>query len=84
MKSLGVDKTEKILLYTPLLKCYIDHGLQISVVSIPEFLDSGRRSWTLDCGRWTLDCGRWALGSGHWTLSLTVVEQNWNQVSDFA
>ena len=37
-------------------------------MGIPEFLDSGRRSWTLDCGRWTLDTGRWTLDSGRWTL----------------
>ena len=35
---------------------------------IPEFLDSGRKSWTLDSGRWTLDAGLWTLDSGHWTL----------------
>ena len=35
---------------------------------IPEFLDSGRTSWTLDSGRWTLDAGLWALDSGRWTL----------------
>ena len=58
--------------------------------SIPEFLDSRRKSWpldsgrwTLDAGRWTLDSGRWTLGSGPWTPSLTVVEQNRNPVSDF-
>ena len=44
---------------------------------IPEFLDSGRKSWMLDSGRWTLDSGRWTrdaglwtLDSGHWTLHL--------------
>ena len=36
--------------------------------SIPEFLDSGRKSWTLDSGRWTLDAGFWTLNSGRWTL----------------
>ena len=86
---------------------------------IPEFLDSGCKSWTLDSGRWTLDAGlwmldsgcwtlnprrrtldtklwtldaqlrvldswRWTLGSGHWTLSLTVLEQNQQPVSDSA
>ena len=35
---------------------------------IPEFLDSGRKSWTLDSGRWTLDAGLWTLGSGRWVL----------------
>ena len=36
----------------------------------PEFLDSGRKSWTLDSGRWTLDTGLWMLDSdaGRWTL----------------
>ena len=37
-------------------------------MGIPEFLDSGRKSWTLDSGRWTLDAGRWTLDSGRWTL----------------
>ena len=37
---------------------------------ILEFLDSGRKSSTLD--------------SGPWTLLLTVVEQNQNPVSDFS
>ena len=35
---------------------------------IPEFLDSGRKSWTLDSGRWTLDAGLWTLDSGRWPL----------------
>ena len=35
---------------------------------IPEFLDSGRNSWTLDSGRWTLDAGLWTLDAGLWTL----------------
>ena len=38
------------------------------ISGIPEFLDSGRKSWTLDSGRWTLDAGLWTLDSGHWTL----------------
>ena len=83
-------------------------------LGIPEFLGSGRRSWTLDTGRWSLDArlwtldagsgnwtldagpwtpdvGRWTLdatlwtlGSGQWTLSLTVLEQNQEPVSDSA
>ena len=36
--------------------------------SIPEFLDSGRKGWTLDSGRWTLDPGLWTLDYGLWTL----------------
>ena len=35
---------------------------------IPEFLDSGRKSWTLDSGLWTLDSGLWTLDAGLWTL----------------
>ena len=35
---------------------------------IPEFLVSGRKSWTLDSGRWTLDSGHWTLDSGRWPL----------------
>ena len=38
------------------------------ISGIPEFLDSGRKSWTLDSGRWTLDAGLWTLDSGRWTL----------------
>ena len=45
-------------------------------------LDSGR--WSLDTGSWMLHYGRWALDTGYWTLSLTVIEQNQNPVSDFA
>ena len=43
-----------------------------------EKLLAYRNSWTLDpqVGRWTFD-------SVCWTLSLTVVEQNQNPVSDF-
>ena len=37
-------------------------------LGIPEFLDSGPKSWTLDSGRWTLDSGRWTLDAGLWTL----------------
>ena len=32
------------------------------------FLDSGRKSWTLNSRRWTLDAGLWTLDSGRWTL----------------
>ena len=39
-----------------------------SFKGIPEFLDSGRKSWMLDSGRWTLDAGLWTLDSGRWTL----------------
>ena len=42
-----------------------------------KFLESGRKSWTLDSGRWALDsglwkldAGLWTLGSGRWTLAL--------------
>ena len=35
---------------------------------IPEFLDSGHKSWTLDSGCSTLDAGLWTLESGCWTL----------------
>ena len=53
-------------------------------MGIPEFLDSGRKWWTLDSdaglralesgrwnlgvGIWMLDSGRWALDAGLWTL----------------
>ena len=39
---------------------------------IPEFLDSGHKSWTLDSGRWTLDARLWMLDSGRWTLDATL------------
>ena len=58
---------------------------------ILEFLESGRKCWTLDARPWTLDAGQWmlnatlwTLGSGHWTLSLTVLKQNQKPVSDSA
>ena len=35
---------------------------------IPEFLDTGRKCWTLYSGCWTPDAGLWALDSGCWTL----------------
>ena len=63
-----------------------------------EFLDAGRKSWTLDSGRWALDAGFWMLDYGRWTLdagsytwdtrvwALDAVvdcsEQNQNPVSD--
>ena len=37
-------------------------------MGIPEFLDSGRKSWALHSGRWTLNSRRWFLDSGRWTL----------------
>ena len=37
-------------------------------MGIPEFLDSGRNSWTLYSLLWTLDPGRWMLNSGCWAL----------------
>ena len=47
--------------------------------SIPEFLGSGHKYWTLDAGLWTLDSGRWTLDaelwtldSGRWTLDATL------------
>ena len=40
------------------------------IVGIPEFLDTARKSWTLnlDAGLWSLDLGRWTLDCGCWTL----------------
>ena len=37
-------------------------------LGIPEFLDSGRKSWTVDSRRWTLDSGLWTQDAGLWTL----------------
>ena len=37
---------------------------------ILEFLDSGRKSWTLDPERWMLDPGLWTLESGRWFLDV--------------
>ena len=49
--------------------------LHVLKKGIPQFLNSGRKSWTLDAGSWTLDAGLftlnsglWALDSGRWTL----------------
>ena len=36
---------------------------------IPEFLGSGRKSWTLDSGCWTLDSEPWTQDVGLWTLN---------------
>ena len=35
---------------------------------MPDFLDSGRKCWTLDSEGWTLDIGHWMLDAGLWTL----------------
>ena len=35
---------------------------------IPEFLDTGRKRWTLYSGCWTPDAGLWTLDSRRWTL----------------
>ena len=52
----------------------------MNFIGIPEFLDSGCKSWTLDSGRWTLyaglwtpDAGPWTLDAGLWTLSLNRI-----------
>ena len=37
-------------------------------IDIPEFLDSGRKSWMLESGRWMLDSECWSLDSGRLTL----------------
>ena len=36
---------------------YIIWHIWTTFLGIPEFPDSGRKSWTLDSGRWTLDAG---------------------------
>ena len=50
---------------------------KIHINGIPEFVDSGRKSWTLDAGLWTLHSGHctldaelWTLDSGHWALDV--------------
>ena len=63
--------------------CYINFNFNLVkgnensffLFGIPEFLDSGRKCWTLDSGRWTpdaglqtLDSGRRTLASGSWML----------------
>ena len=42
--------------------------IYINNIGIPEFLGSGRKSWTLDSGPWALDPGLWTLDPGLWTL----------------
>ena len=37
-----------------------------------EFLDSGRKCWTLDSGLWTLDIRRYPLDAGFWSLGTVV------------
>ena len=50
----------------------IKHDQEIiyqDVIGIPEFLDSGRKSWTLySAGRWTLHSALWTLDAGLWTV----------------
>ena len=41
-KLLGVMKTEKILLYSPLLKWYLNHGLQVTKIHRYISYTSGR------------------------------------------
>ena len=41
---------------------------KVHYMGIPEFLGSGRKSWTLDSGRWALDAELWTLDPGRWTL----------------
>ena len=38
--------------------------LALVYLGIPEFVDSGRKSWTLETGRWNLDSGHWTLDCG--------------------
>ena len=40
------------------------------VTDIPEFLNSGRKNWTLDSEPWTLGGGLWTLNVRLWTLKL--------------
>ena len=66
----------------------IGYGTFFEFVSITEFLDLRRKSWTVNSGRWTLDAGLWmldsglqALGSGRWTLEtglLMLDSGRWN------
>ena len=44
----------------------------VRLKGILKFLDSGRKSLTLDFGHWTLDAGLWTLDSGHWTLDAGI------------
>ena len=45
-RLLGVTKTEKILLYTPLIKWYLQHGLRLTAVhQLVESLDV--KKWSL-------------------------------------
>ena len=50
----------KILRTVPRDLSFVLNALSESSIhsaGIPEFLDSGRKSWTLDSGTWTLDAG---------------------------
>ena len=55
-------------LYVDFLILLVENILHWFWRGIPEFLDSGRKSWALDPGRWTLDAGLWLLDSGRWPL----------------
>ena len=56
-------------LYYFLYQIYIlDTWWNTPKIGIPEFMDPGRKSWTLGSGRWTLDAGHWTLHARLWTL----------------
>ena len=40
----------------------------LNFFDITEFLDSGRKSRTLNSERWILDAGLWTMDSGRWIL----------------
>ena len=50
------------------LSIFYDSLVRALERGIPEFLDSGHKTWTLGSGRWTLDAGLWTLDSGRWAL----------------
>ena len=43
---------------------------------ILEFLDSGRKSWTMGSGRWTLNSGRWTLDTTL-PISQAATHESW-------
>ena len=72
MCRLSVPETK----YKTKNKEILAHNSNNSCVQSPEFLYSGRKSWTLDSGRWTLkmlDAKLWTPGIGCWILDVKTL-----------
>ena len=68
MSSIFVSQVTLRICFQTLLCFRNKHEKDYLFSGISEFLDSGRKSWTLDSGCWTLDARPWTMDSGHWKL----------------